>query len=436
AQFSEHIATNFPNIKGEKLLIAISGGVDSVVLAELLYKLDYTISLAHCNFQLRDVESNKDEAFIIEMSKRLKIPIYTKKFATEKFAKNQKTSTQLAARKLRYDWFSELLEEHNLDALLTGHHADDNLETFLINLSRGTGLDGLIGIPEKNGKILRLLLPFSRKQIEKYALDHNLSWREDASNAEIKYVRNKFRHDVIPTLKQINPQILDVFSTTISHLQDTKKIVLAAVKNARLSVIHSDENGILKLKISELKKLDCPKPFLYELVKKYNFTSWSDIYNLLDAQSGKYVLSNTHRILKDRDFLIVSIISEISKTEVYNFESFQSIIETESFQIKITASSEFNKVKNSNITFVDADKLKWPITIRKWQKGDSFYPFGMNGKKKLSKYFKDEKRSLIDKENTWILISDAKIVWIINSRLDERFKVTNTTKSIFKLEMI
>ncbi|WP_117880041.1 tRNA lysidine(34) synthetase TilS [Aureibaculum luteum] len=435
-QFSEHIATNFSYLRDKKLLIAISGGVDSVVLAELLNELDFDISLAHCNFQLRGADANQDEVFVNAIANRIQIPVFTKKFETKAIAKAEKLSIQLAARELRYDWFKNLLIDNDLDYILTGHHADDNLETFLINLSRGTGLDGLTGIPEKNGAIVRPLLPFSRNQIEQYARKQNLKWREDTSNAETKYLRNKLRHDVIPALKSINPRFLDTFSTTIHHLQDTQQIVAASVENIKHKVVHSDTNGILTLDINELKKLASSKALLYELLKGYNFTAWNDIYNLLEAQAGKFVLSNSHRILKDRDFLIVSPKLAEPGNEIYTLKSFPSSIQTELFQLKITTSDNFYPVKESNTIFVDADQLIWPITLRKWQNGDYFYPFGMQGKKKLSKFFKDQKYSLFDKENTWVLISDDKIVWVIDARLDERFKVTDSTKTILKLELI
>ncbi len=435
AQFSKHIDNNFPDCKDKKLLIAISGGLDSVVLTELLHQLDYNISLAHCNFQLRDTASNQDEIFVNAMANRLQIPVFTKKFDTKTFANREKLSIQVAAREIRYNWFNTLLQEHNFDYLLTAHHADDNLETFLINLSRGTGLDGLIGIPEQNKNIIRPLLPFTRIQIEQYANEHNLTWREDASNAESKYVRNKLRHEVIPNLKDINPQFLDAFSTTIKNLKETRQIVASSVETIKGIVLSSDDNGTIMLKIKELKKLEPIRAYLYELLKEYNFTAWNDIYGLLKAQSGKFVLSKTHRILKDREHLIVSPILLKSENDNYVIDTFQNSIQTEKFELKVLASSTYSIIINASIVFVDSDKIKFPLIIRKWQNGDYFYPFGMQGKKKLSKFFKDEKLSLLEKENTWVMVSDDKIVWVIGYRLDNRFKVTNNTKSIIKLEI-
>ncbi|MET2986327.1 tRNA lysidine(34) synthetase TilS [Aureibaculum conchae] len=434
AQFSEHIATNFPELKDKSLLIAISGGLDSVVLTELLHKLEYNISLAHCNFQLRDIDSDQDEIFVNALANRLGVSVFTKKFDTKAYAKNEKLSIQVAARELRYDWFYTLIKEYSLDYILTAHHADDNLETFLINLSRGTGLDGLTGIPEQNENIIRPLLPFSRKQIMQYVQEHNLDWCEDASNAETKYLRNKLRHEVVPALKNTNPQFLESFSKTIQHLKETQQLVEETIGSARQKVIHFNEDGIIKLDIKKLQKLKHTKAYLYELLKDYDFTAWNDIYDLLEAQSGKFVLSNTHRVLKDRDVLIVSSIESESKNEIYTIDNFQNSIHTESFELEISKANQYYPIIHSNFAFVDADKIKFPLTIRKWQQGDYFYPFGMQGKKKLSKYFKDEKHSLLDKENTWVLISEDKTVWVINSRLDNRFRVTDNTKSILKFE--
>jgi len=452
AQFSEHIDTNFPELKEKKLLIAISGGIDSVVLTEFLHQLEYNISLAHCNFQLRDIDSDQEEFFVNALANRLHITVFTKKFDTKYYAKNEKLSIQLAARKLRYNWFDVLLKEHDFDYLLTAHHADDNLETFLINLSRGTGLDGLIGIPQQNENTIRPLLPFSRNQIEQYAQDHNLTWCEDASNAETKYVRNKLRHDVIPSLKNINPQFLEAFSKTIDHLKETQQIVTVSVESIKAKVISSDNDGIIKLDIKELQKIKHFRAYLYELLKDYNFTAWNDIYDLLEGQSGKVVHSKTHRVIKNRNSLLVTKLSNDDNTSFIIKEKGEHHFST--LSLKITNFNEninvlaegvpppskgargriSKEVEGRSIITLDANKIKFPLTLRKWQKGDYFYPFGMQGKKKLSKYFKDEKLSLIEKENVWVLVSNNEIIWVINYRLDDRFKVTNSTKSILKLE--
>ena len=439
-QFSKHITTTFPHLKDKKLLIAISGGLDSVVLTELLHQLDYSISLAHCNFQLRDTDSNQDEIFVNAMANRLQRTIYTTHFDTKSIAKKEKLSIQMAARKLRYDWFNTLLSEHNFDFLLTAHHADDNLETFLINLTRGTGLDGLIGIPEKNNHTLRPLLPFCRNQIEHYAVEHNLTWREDSSNNHTKYLRNKLRHDVIPALKEANPKVLDAFSTTIQHLKQTQQIVLEAVEEKKKNIIISSTDGTLKLDIKALQKLKYIKAYLYNFLKEYNFTAWNDINSLLEARTGKVIYSNTHRIIKNRDSILITPlpheennIYRINEIGEHHFPQFS--LNIRKFHENFKVSSPFEKtLKATSGVFCDADKLKFPLTLRKYQKGDYFQPFGMQGKKKLSKYLKDEKVSLPEKENVWVLISDQTIVWVINYRLDDKFKISDRTKTVVKLD--
>lgn len=433
-QFSQHIITNFTDLKSKNLLLAISGGLDSVVLAHLLIKLDCNVTLAHCNFQLRGEASEQDEAFVNTLAKSLKTPFFIKKFDTEKFAKQEKLSIQLAARQLRYDWFNTLEKEHNFDYILTAHHADDSLETFIINLSRGTGLDGLTGIPEKNDKLLRPLLPFTRKEIEHYAKTHNLTWREDASNAETKYLRNKIRHQIIPILKEINPNFLEAFLKTTQHLKESRQLIDETVVNAKEKIVITTKNKEIQLKMDELKKLKHPKVYLYEILKEYGFTAWKDVANLLEAQSGKEVFSKTHRLLKNRGVLIVS--KNLSDKENLEFiiGKNMTVIEANNIKLRISELKDNHVISHLNTIFIDKSKLIWPLVLRKWKTGDYFYPLGMQGKKKVSKYFKDEKFSLLQKETTWLLCSDDKIIWIVNHRLDDRFKVTKNTKTILKIE--
>jgi tRNA(Ile)-lysidine synthase len=438
AQFSEHINTHFSFLKDKKLLIAISGGLDSVVLTHLLDQLNFTISLAHCNFRLRGKNADQDEGFVKNLAKQLQVPVFTRSFETETIAKQEKLSIQLAARKLRYDWFNELVKEHKLDYILTAHHADDNLETFLINTIRGTGLDGLTGIPKKNENIIRPLLPFSREQIEKYAEDNNITWREDSSNAETKYLRNKIRHDVIPILKELNPSLLTSFSQTIEHLKGSRQIIDDIITSVKKTAVIPAQAGIQKFKIENLKKLNNPKAYLYELLKQYGFTEWNDVTDLLETQSGRQVLSKTHRLVKDRDFLLLTeLLSAKAEGKEYKIAEKEEYFEVDDFKIKLRDSKIRNpKSEIRNLIYIDKDKLKFPLTVRKWKNGDYFYPFGMQGKKKLSKFFKDEKISLLQKEKIWLLCSENQIVWVIGKRLDNRYKITETTKNILKIEII
>lgn len=435
-EFKKHINNQFSFLNDTKLLIAISGGLDSVVLAHLCNALHLDFALAHCNFSLRAEESNTDELFVKQLAKELEVNIFTTTFETAAFAKTEKLSIQLAARQLRYNWFKTVLKSESLDVVLTAHHADDNLETLLINLSRGTGIDGLTGIPPINNNIARPLLPFSREQIKNYALEHHIKWREDSSNTSTKYLRNKLRHDVIPVLKQVNSNILENLTTTISNLNDTKAIVAESIKAVLKRAIISKTEAQTIYRISEFKKIDVPKAYIHEIFKVYGFTAFTDIEDLLKAQSGKVVFSKTHQILKDRATLILTKISDkkIFEATINNIQTINTPLGKLTFEI-VSKVTELKNKQNHSV-FVDAKLLKFPIIVNSKQEGDYFYPLGMTGKKKLSKYFKDEKLSLIAKENTLILRSCNQIVWIINYRLDNRFKVTKNTKSIIKITLV
>lgn len=432
-----HIAENFPFLKGKKILIAISGGLDSVVLSQLFYELGFSITLAHCNFQLREKESDLDAAFVQEFAKKRGIALFIKKIDTHTYAKKHKLSTQVAARNLRYTWFSELTNQHKLNFIATAHHANDNLETFLINLSRGTGLDGLLGIPENQHNIIRPLLPFSRKEIETFAIQNSLTWREDKSNSETKYLRNKIRHQITPILKELNPSILDAFRKTILNLHDSKQIVQDRIDQITPTIV-SKENEFEKINIATLLTLSNPKAYLYQLLNKYGFTEWNDIANLMLAQSGKKVLSKTHQLLKNRDFLILTSINELDTTSHHQFLISAKTTEINTpFSLKITRSEnrlETSQKSTKNSIYLDADLLQFPLIVRKWKHGDVLYPTGMMGKKKISKYFKDQKLSLLEKEQSWLLCNaDNTIIWIVNQRQDRRFLASDSTQKIVNI---
>lgn len=429
-KFQHHIELNFPQLKDKKLLLAVSGGIDSMVLMHLFHQLNYDIAIAHCNFQLRGKESDEDELFVKVKSEKLNVKSYFIRFDTENYSKENKLSIQLAARKLRYDWFQELLYENQLDYLVTAHHLDDNVETFLINIIRGTGLDGLTGIPTQNGNIIRPLLSFSRLEIENYALEKNIQWREDSSNASDKYFRNKLRHDIVPILKELNTGFLDSFQNTLHHLQHVESLVEDASNFIYEKVVAVKENH-LEIHLNSLLQFKNYKAYLYQWLKVYGFSAWNDIYDLVKAQSGKQVFSVTHVLLKDREKLILFERKTTQNDELYFIESIDC-------KVNIPLKLEFSRFSggrdvNSNCIFVDEDKINFPLTIRKWREGDCFYPLGMNGKKKLSKYFKDEKYSFLDKENQWLLCSEDQIVWVIGKRADSRFTSKETTQKNIKI---
>lgn len=429
----KHINSRLHFLYKSKLLIAISGGIDSVVLTHLCHKLGLNITLAHCNFKLRGKESDGDEQFVQHLADELNLEVFVQHFDTEKYAKEEKRSIQMAARELRYSWFDELSEQLGFDYILTAHHADDNLETFLINFTRGTGLEGLTGIPEVNQKFVRPLLPFSSAQIHDFAEENQIAWRDDSSNASVKYLRNKLRHEVIPILKEINPSLLHSFENTLHNLQGASHIIDESVDDFLNKTIEDIDDSTVKFKISEFKKKTHPKAFLYETFKDFGFTAWDDILHLLDAETGKQVFSSQYRLLKNRDHLLLSEISEDISGEIVISEE-EHCIETPSGTLVFSPVETISET-SSKIIYVDKDRLDFPLTLRRKQEGDVFFPLGMTGKKKLSKYFKDEKMSLLDKENAWLLCSKNEIVWVLNKRADNRFKVTEKTKNILKIEL-
>ena len=431
SKFEKHVASYFPFLKGKKLLLAVSGGIDSMVLMRLCIEMKMDISLAHCNFSLRGDESDADEDFVKSQTDKLQIPIFIKKFDTKKIAEKEKSSIQVVARNLRYEWFNTLLINNDYDYILTAHHLDDSLETFLINFTRGSGLNGLTGIPQQNVSIVRPLLPFSRTEIEIFAKENKVEWREDSSNASDKYLRNKLRHDVIPMLKELNPSLLHSFENTISNLQQAQSLVDDASRIVYRKVV-TDTNFQKRINLTELIQLPNYNAYLYQWLEPLGFSDWESINDLATAQSGKQIHSQNHTLLKDRNFLIVFPKQESEKTTLFLIEKEQNEIK---FPLKITFCN-VDDISNqaTNTIFVDEDKLQFPLVIRKWQEGDWFYPHGLNGKKKLSKFFKDEKYSLLDKSEAWLLCSNNQIVWIIGDRQDDRFKVTETTTKILKIK--
>ena len=434
SELQNHLSEHFPFLTGKKLLLAVSGGIDSMVLVHLFQKMDFEIALAHCNFQLRKEESLGDEQFLRDYSDAENIQAFFTSFNTEAFAEDYKISIQVAARELRYKWFHELLETEHLDYVITAHHADDNLETFLIHLTRGTGLDGLTGIPQQNGKIIRPLLDFSRVQIEEYAAKNHIQWREDSSNSSDKYLRNKLRHNVIPVLKELNPSLLQSFKNTTNYLQQANSMADDASRIVYRKVVEEDENQ-KKINIAELLVLPNYKAYLYQWLRPFGFNGWDDVYDLVESQSGKQLYSEHFRLLKDRDYLILSPKGDSATADEYFIP--ENVTEV-NFPLRLAFSKVTNISNASNKSiFVDAKKLSFPLVLRKWKKGDSFQPFGMEGKsKKVSKLFKDEKLSLIAKENTWLLCSEKQIVWIVGIRQDERFKIENTTTDIVQIALL
>ena len=432
--FLNHLKKNFPSISVSKLIIAVSGGVDSIVLFHLCLKLKLNFFVAHCNFKLRKKESDLDEKFVRDLAIKHNIKFYTKSFNTKKLSNNDNKSIQMVARELRYSWFEELSKELNVKHILTAHHLDDSLETFLINLSRGSGIDGLLGIPKVNDTVFRPLLIFKKDEILSYAKENKITWREDSSNKKNEYLRNQIRLEVLPKLKEINPNLLENFSKSIDRLQQSKSIIKDKMDDFVSDVSFTRDKNIY-FEINKIKQVSNIDAYLYELLKKYNFTQWDDIRDLLDSQSGKQIISKTHKLLKDREHLILAKNSELENKSLLINKSSEEVA-VSAGKIKISVAKKISK-QDLDVIYLDSAKLDFPLRVRSVLSGDYFYPFGMNGKKKVSKYLKDEKTSVFDKDKVLILeTSKNKIIWVVGMRLDDRFSVTDNTKEITKIELI
>lgn len=422
----------------QKVLLAISGGVDSVVMAELFGRARFPFGIAHCNFSLRGKESDDDEVFAASLAERYKVTFYSKRFDTGKFAVENKLSIQAAARKLRYDWFNELAEKNRFAAVATAHHKNDVLETMLINLTRGTGIAGLHGILPKQNNIIRPLLFTSREYIESFAQNHNLKFRYDSSNSSDKYVRNKLRMRVIPTLREINPSIENTAVFISRNLYDAEIIVKEKVEQERKKCV-SEKAKKFHIPVKKLKALHPLRTYLYEFLRPFGFNGKTveQIMQALDETPGKKFFSDTHQLLKDREDLIISLIRKEKEVAAIKIKASEKKILK---PFKLT----FSKTKNSKkfilpasnlIAALDHAKLKFPLVLRKWQHGDRFVPLGMETRKKISDFLVDSKIPLTDKDNIWVLQSGEEIAWIPGLRIDDRFKVTAKTKNIYSIEM-
>ncbi len=423
--FAQHLHKNFPFLKHKKLLITVSGGIDSVVLTAICKQLDYNIGIAHCNFQLRDKESDLDEQFVMNLALEKQVPFHTIQFNTKEYCKKNKVSTQIGARELRYNWFYKLLEQHPYDYILTAHHLNDVMETFFINLSRGTGIDGLSGIPPINNKTVRPLLPFSRKDIEQYAHKNNISWREDKSNAETKYLRNKIRHKIVPELYELNSNFEHNFKTTITNIFSSSEFINLKIEELKKTLFKPHKNGF-EIEREQLNQLSNYE--IHSLFKAYGFTSATEIFKLLKSQAGKYISSNSHTLLSNRTSLILTEKQTTTETQ----QSYSIQHSTDTMHLPIQLSFHANRPENTNHSIcVPLDASLFPLTLRKRKEGDVFYPTGMQGKKKVSKYFKDLKLSQLEKEDTWLLCnSEDRIIWIVGYRSDKNF-IAKTNPSNF-----
>lgn len=420
---------------GDTILVAVSGGMDSVVLLDLLEKAGYALGIAHCNFHLRGEESDGDEALVARLAEKYGRRYYHQSFDTEQYANEHGYSIEMAARELRYDWFEKIRAENHYDVIAVAHHRDDLLETFFLNLSRGTGLKGMTGIKPKNGRVVRPLLFATRAEIANWCIEHELEYRDDSSNSSLDYQRNKIRHQLLPLMEELNPSFRESLQKTIHYLKDVSTIYFQEIQQCweRVAIRKGRE---YHLSISELKLLEPMHTYLFEFLKPFHFNSEvvTQIQETLEGEPGKQFFSPTHRVVRDRDHLIITQLPGKEKLVYYIDEGLKDLTKPLSIQIrKLDRDQHFRIPRSAKVACIDLDKIQFPLKIRKWEQGDFFRPLGMNGFKKLSDFFIDEKMSLPEKENTWLVTNGEQVVWIIGKRIDDRYKITDETTRVLEL---
>ena len=421
---------------GEKILLAVSGGIDSVAMCELFHLSSVKFGIAHCNFHLRAKESDDDEAFVKLLAEKYNVPFYVCHFATSEFALEQGISVQMAARKLRYQWFELIRKQKGFQYIATAHHLDDQVETFFLNLMRSSGIAGFHGIAIKQGNIIRPLMFAYRKDIKEYIRKHKIPYREDSSNKETKYLRNDIRKKLIPMLNKIHPGSDKIINETIERIGETEKIYREVIEYQKNHIMKMENNRIT-LSIPEILKLDPLPSYLYEFLAPYgfNFTVVKEIIQVLDKIPGKTFFSPSYKLTKDRKILIIVPLQKGEKETCENEFLIKENVSSVSRPIhlefrEILKDDMFRIDLSSDAANLDADKISYPLVLRKWQYGDFFYPFGRNQKKKVSNFFIDEKIPVPDKEKTWLLCSGGKIIWIVGHRIDNRFRITKKTRKV------
>jgi tRNA(Ile)-lysidine synthase len=418
------------------LLLACSGGVDSVVLCDLLFKNNFNFSIAHCNFQLRGKESDADEIFVKSLGEKYQVPVFVSHFETTAIAAKNKKSIQETARELRYEWFEKLLVEKQLNYLLTAHHAGDNVETVLMNLFKGTGISGMHGILPKRGKVVRPMLFITKEEILQYANEQGLTWVEDASNATLKYTRNFFRHKVIPLIEEVIPAAATNVMQSIEHLREAEIIYNQAIEAFKKQLLYPKGNEV-HIPVLKLAKLEAVNTIAYELLKAYGFSAAQamELPALLKSETGKYITSATHRVIKNRKWLIIAPIAS-GKANTLLIEAADQMVLFEAGKLQLSVSEKLEILPSAAHAVLDLKKIEFPLLLRKWKQGDYFYPLGMPKKKKIARFLIDQKLAKTDKEKIWILESNNKIIWVVGHRIDDRFKVSNFTKKVLRIKLV
>lgn len=436
SQFTDFILENQLFEPHQEVLLAVSGGIDSMVMLHLFEKSGFKYGVAHCNFQLRGSESDGDEQFVRETVLQHGVPAFFQTFDTGEHARLNGISVEMAARELRYDFFEKVRKDNNFAFIATAHHQDDLMETFFLNLSRKTGIKGLTGIKVKSGKIIRPLLFSNREQIENYAATHFIDFRNDSTNIETVYQRNFIRHKILPLFTELNPSFRKNFLATIQNLKGAEEVYSERMEELKQKVMkqHPEEKII---QISQLLNTSYPETLLYEILADYQFNPSvaTQVFQSLETDSGKQFYSPTHRLVKDREKLFITELPEEEKRIYYIEKDDLELFAPFDLTIERLDNDDFKIIKDSNVACLDFDKLEFPLLIRKWRQGDYFQPLGMTGFKKLSDFFIDEKMPLHEKENTWLLCSGQKIVWIMGHRIDNRFKITPETTTVLQLRI-
>lgn len=437
AGFNRFAEKNHLFTKQSKILTAVSGGMDSVLLATLLHAAGYQIAIAHCNFQLRGDEALRDQNFCKALAEKLGVPFFTTEFDTVGYAAANKVSIQMAARDLRYQWFEQIRQQNGYDIIALAHHQNDSIETILLNLTRGTGIAGLHGIKSKNGHLVRPLLFMSRADIADTVKWNKLNFVEDSSNESIKYARNKLRHEVVPKLKELNPNLEQTFQDHLQHFNELEELLEMQLNTLREKLLISHKNET-RLVIAEIKKLKPLHLLLAGLLKPYGFntTTINDLIDSLDKHPGRKFDSAGYSLIVDREDLIILRLTNKSEVDS-NIEEIDTDSSFGKYNFKISYTHPpFEIDKNSDKAAIDAGLLSYPLTIRNWQQGDQFYPLGMKVRKKLSDFFIGLKIPLSHKKRIPILVNgNGEIIWIVGYRVDDRYKITAGTKKISIFEV-
>ena len=419
----------------KRLLVAVSGGPDSIVLLDALHREGFSVVIAHCNFHLRGNASNEDAEFVRQLADKYQVPYCQIDFDTEKVAEERKVSIEMAARDLRYEWFEQMADELNCSLIAVAHNADDVVETFFLNLTRGSGLQGLSGMAQLRGRVVRPLLKVSRKQIMEYIAEYGLQYRIDATNLETIYTRNKVRHDIIPQFEKLNPSFLSTMHSNMHFIASAQSIVEAYAKEM-YNQVATECDCVISFNLKRLLECQGVDTLLFIWLTPYGFSSdvvmqlYHSIFNNL---SGKQFFSATHRIVVERESLELGVRSEKLGVRSDEFVIYQDDALLE-IPIRIGINevdiADFELIKSANVACLDADKLQYPLHLRRWQQGDWFIPFGMKGRKKLSDFFVDKKFTTSEKEQLWLLTSGNDIVWVVGYRVDARYAVTDKTTKV------